>query len=322
MDEALLLVKKLENYHVKSVLDYVSEGEKTEAAFLENTKIILNNIINLSQNSTGNFISIKLTGLEDPEFLTLINARNYPDEERHKVRFNKLLERIDLICYTAKKHRVVVFFDAEDRCMQDIIDVLVEHMMEKYNKEAVFVYNTVQMYLKDRIAYINNLIISAKQKQFIPGIKLVRGAYVEKEKELALLENRESPVFDTKEETDTSYNKAVELCLMNHQYVETCIASHNYYSNMLALDCIKKYNITNAKSKIKFSQLFGMCDGITFNLASEGFSVSKYLPYGEVEKAIPYLIRRSEENRSIDGQVNDEFERVRSEINNRRKYRT
>ena len=174
------------------------------------------------------------------------------------------------------------------------------------------------MYLKDRLSYLENLITSAKQKNYIPGIKLVRGAYVEKEREAALKEHRESPVFDTKVDTDKSFNKAVDICLSNHQYVVTCIASHNYISTQLALDCIKKYGITDIQGRVKFSQLYGMCDGITFNLAASGYCVSKYLPYGEVKKAIPYLIRRSEENTSINGQINDELHRLKTEIDNRK----
>ncbi len=318
IDEAVVLVKKLQEYNVKSVLDYVSEGERTESAFLINTQIIICNIIKLSQESQGNFISIKLSGLEDPEFLTKVNSRRLPEEGPLKIRVDRLIERIDLICYTGKKHGVVIYFDAEDRCMQDIIDVIVEMMMEKYNTESVYVFNTVQMYLKDRLFYINSLIAYAKQKYYILGIKLVRGAYVEKEREMAKLRNVESPVFDTKEETDHSFDEAVDLCLRNQSVVETCIATHNYKSTLLALDCIRKYNIVNAKDKVKFSQLFGMCDGITFNLASAGYSVSKYLPYGEVQKAIPYLIRRADENTSINGQVNDELNRIKAEIKNRR----
>lgn len=319
IDEAFDLIKKLEKYHVKSVLDYVSEGEKSEVAFESNTRTIVSNIIRIGKDCPDNFISIKVTGLEDPEFLVKCNAKTFPEKAILKNRFKRLLDRIDLICSTAMEHNVIVYIDAEDRCMQDIIDAITEFMMERYNKKTAVVYNTLQMYLKDRLSYLENLIILSEEKKFVPGIKLVRGAYVEKEREAALKENRESPVFDTKEQTDRSFDKAVEICLSNHQKVMTCIASHNYKSNLLAVELIKKYGINDFRTKVKFSQLYGMCDGITFNLAANGFSVSKYLPYGEVRKAIPYLIRRSEENTSINGQINDELKRLESEINNRKK---
>ncbi|MBS1652864.1 MAG: proline dehydrogenase family protein [Bacteroidetes bacterium] len=318
IDEAFQLIKYLDTYQVKSVLDYVNEGEKSEAAFEVNTKIIVSNIQRVGKECPNNYISVKITGLEDTEFLGKCNARQFPTDATLKPRFDKLYERIDLICSTAKESNVVIYIDAEDRYMQDIIDVIVEAMMEKYNKEKVVVFNTLQMYLKDRVNYLENLIANAKQKQYTPGIKLVRGAYVEKERESAKKENRESPVFDTKEQTDKSFNTAVELCLSNHANIATCIASHNYASTQLAIDCIQKYNITDVQNKVRFSQLYGMCDGITFNLAASGYSVSKYLPYGEVKKAIPYLIRRSEENTSINGQINDELNKLKTEINNRK----
>lgn len=318
IDEAFGLIKTLEKYQVKSVLDYVSEGEKSEVAFESNTRTIVSNIIRIGKECPDNFISVKVTGLEDPEFLTKCNGRSFPENWRLKNRFKRLVDRIDLICSTAKEHHVIVYIDAEDRCMQDIIDTITESMMEKYNVETAVVFNTLQMYLKDRLSYLDNLIIMAEEKNFVPGIKLVRGAYVEKEREAALKENRESPVFDTKEQTDRSFNTAIEICLSHHNKVMTCIASHNYSSNLLAIELIKKYDIKDYKTKVKFSQLYGMCDGITFNLAASGFNVSKYLPYGEVSKAIPYLIRRSEENTSINGQINDELNRLKLEIDNRK----
>ncbi len=318
IDEAFITIKKLESFNVKSVLDYVSEGEKTEHAFEQNTKFIVANIKRLGSECPGNYVSVKITGLEDFDFLTKCNARKFPEDETLKPRFAKLLDRIDLICKTAHENGIIIYIDAEDRCMQDIFDTITEEMMEKYNKDKVVVFNTLQMYLKDRVDYLYELIASSKQKKYIPGIKLVRGAYVEKERELAQKEGRESPVFDNKEQTDQSFNKAVEICLSHHKDIVTCIASHNFKSTQLAVDLIMKYDIQDASNRIKFSQLYGMCDSITFNLAAAGYSVSKYLPYGEVRKAIPYLMRRSEENTSINGQIQDELVRLKTEIDNRK----
>lgn len=318
IDDAFMLIKKLETYGVNSVLDYVSEGEKSEETFKDNTGIIISNIIRIGKECPDNYVSIKLTGLEDPDFLKQYSTKQFQENKLLKVRFEKLLDRIDLICFTAKINRVIIYIDAEDRCMQDLIDGITEKMMEKYNKESVVVFNTLQMYLKDRLHYLDFLIKDSQMKCYMLGIKLVRGAYVEKEREVALLEGRESPVFDTKQQTDESFDKAVEICISNHDRVVTCIASHNYNSTQLAIDLIKKYGVKNASEKIKFSQLYGMCDSLTFNLAANGFSASKYLPYGEVKKAVPYLIRRSDENTSINGQINDELERLKTELNNRK----
>jgi proline dehydrogenase len=318
IDSAFNKINYLEKYKVKAVLDYVSEGENNSETFNNNTKIIVNNIIRLGKECPGNYVSVKISGLESTEFLTESNALDI-DSLKISLRFENLLNRIDLICSTAYSSKVIVFIDAEDRCMQDVFDKITEIMMEKYNKQSAVVFNTLQMYLKDRLQYLDKLIENAEQKKYVPGIKLVRGAYVEKEREQALKQGKESPVFDTKKETDDSFNQAVEICIREFKNVDSCIATHNNYSTNHAINCINKYNVSNHYSKVRFSQLFGMSDNLTFNLSKNGYNSSKYLPYGEVKKAIPYLIRRSEENSSIDGQIIDEVIRLKKEIERRKK---
>lgn len=313
-------INYLEKYKVKAVLDYVSEGENNSETFNNNTKIIVNNIIRLGKECPGNYVSVKISGLESTEFLTESNALDI-DSLKISLRFENLLNRIDLICSTAYSSKVIVFIDAEDRCMQDVFDKITEIMMEKYNKQSAVVFNTFQMYLKDRLPYLNKLIENAEQKKYVPGIKLVRGAYVEKEREQALKQGKESPVFDTKKETDDSFNQAVEICIREFKNVDSCIATHNNDSTNHAINCINKYNVSNHYSKVRFSQLFGMSDNLTFNLSKNGYNSSKYLPYGEVKKAIPYLIRRSEENSSVDGQIIDEVIRLKKEIERRNKFK-
>lgn len=314
IEETFKLIKKLDKYHVKSVLDYVSEGEQTEEVFTANTKIIAANIIKLGKENPGNYISVKISGLEDALFLERINSKTFPTESSNTPRFEKLLARLDLICKTAREHNVVVFFDAEDRCMQDIFDAMIEHLMEKYNQGHAVVFNTLQMYLKDRLDYIDYLVKEAEQKKYISGIKLVRGAYVEKEREAAYKLNVPSPVYDTKQLTDDAYDEAVDKCLRNHAYVDTCVATHNEKSTLRAIEGIAKYNVPDQYNKVRFSQLYGMSDNITFNLSAGGYNASKYLPYGEVKKAIPYLIRRSEENSSMNGQVSRELIQLEAEL--------
>ena len=319
IDTAFKKINYLETFKVKSVLDYVSEGENNEESFDNNTRIIVANIIRLGEECPGNYVSVKLSGLENAIYLTQCNGMKFTNDLVVSPRFDKLMKRIDLICKTAFTSKVIVFIDAEDRCMQDVFDRITEMMMEKYNGNYAVVFNTFQMYLKDRLQYIASLIEGSEQKKYVLGIKLVRGAYIEKEKEKALKEGKVSPVFDTKQETDDSFNKAVELCLKEFKKVDSCIATHNTNSTIHAINCIHKYNITNHYSKIRFSQLYGMSDNLTFNLGEHGYNSSKYLPYGEVEKAIPYLIRRSEENSSIDGQIIDEVIRLKKEIERRNK---
>ncbi len=317
IDTAFKKINYLEKFKVKSVLDYVSEGENNDESFDNNTKIIVSNIIRLGKECPGNYISVKISGLENPKFLTYCNGMEFLNDLIISPRFDRLINRIDLICKTAHDSKVILFIDAEDRCMQDLFDKITERTMEKYNKDYAVGFNTLQMYLKDRLNYLNTLIENAKQKKYVPGIKLVRGAYVEKEKEKAIKEGKVSPVFDTKKETDDSFNQAVERCLREFEKVDSCIATHNNDSTMYAINCIHKYNITNHYSKVRFSQLYGMSDNLTFNLSINGYNSSKYLPYGEVKKAIPYLIRRSEENSSIDGQIIDEVIRLKKEIERR-----
>lgn len=319
IDTAFKKINYLETFKVKSVLDYVSEGENNDESFDNNTKIIVSNIIRLGKECPGNYISVKISGLENPKFLTYCNGMEFLNDLIISPRFDRLINRIDLICKTAHDSKVILFIDAEDRCMQDLFDKITETMMEKYNKDYAVVFNTLQMYLKDRLKYLNTLIETAEQKNYVPGIKLVRGAYVEKEREKATKEGKVSPVFDTKKETDDSFNQAVEICLREFKKVDSCIATHNNDSTMHAINCIHKYNITNHYSKVRFSQLYGMSDNLTFNLSISGYNSSKYLPYGEVKKAIPYLIRRSEENSSIDGQIIDEVIRLKKEIERREK---
>ncbi|MEO9257875.1 MAG: proline dehydrogenase family protein [Crocinitomicaceae bacterium] len=317
-DEAFLTIKKLEAYKVKSVLDYVSEAEKTENIFCNNKEIILQNIIKLNLEAPNNSISIKLSGLEDPEFFARINNVKISRKTDDEYRYVKLLKRLDSICELAEKNKVSIYIDAEDHNTQDIFDHLVGLMMEKYNKTEAIVYNTLQMYLTDRITYLEKIIAHASEKHYFPGIKLVRGAYFEKERVAAQLAGIESPVYKTKKETDASFNRALEMCLKHHKIIYTCIASHNEESTLLAIDLIDKYDITDHFKKVKFSQLYGMSDNLTFNLASNGYNASKYLPYGEVKKAIPYLIRRAEENSSINGQITSEVNRLKKEIERRK----
>ncbi len=318
LHQAFTTIGNLMQYKVKSVLDYVSESENNQAGYKQNAIRIKQNINALAIKYPGQYISIKITGLEEYEFLKRNNILLNEKTNEDKVRFNNLLTSIDEICAEAYSHNVTIYFDAEERCTQDIYDYIVEQMMEKYNTKKAIIYNTLQMYLTDRIPYLNNLIAYSKKNNFYAGVKIVRGAYHEKENDRAEEAGVPSPVFKTKAETDNSFNKAIDICIANMQTTYLCIASHNEESITHALKEADRLNITDAKEKISFSQLLGMSDNLTFNLAHEGFEVSKYLPYGEVEKAIPYLIRRANENKTVNGQMNRELELITKEVKRRR----
>ncbi len=312
-NEAAQTIQKLKNYKVNTVLDYVAEGDSTKESFDNNMKTILANISFMKENSSKALIGIKLSGLEDVAFIKRFRYIEEADDTHSKERMNTFIGRVDTICNQAAEKNVFVYIDAEEYSTQDIFDQVVELMMLRYNKGRIIVFNTLQMYLKDRMAYLEYAIADARQKGFMIGMKLVRGAYVEKERVYAAQSGVESPVFDTKEETDRSYDKAVEICLQNSDIVYTCLATHNQESVALALSLIGELNITDHAEKVSFSQLFGMSDHLTFNLAQHNFNASKYVPYGEVEKAIPYLLRRAEENSSIEGQAGRAYELLMQE---------
>ena len=315
VNEALTVIQKLEKYQVSGVLDYVAEGEKGGNAFEHNARMIVANILKLKKQKMGHSISLKPSGLEDVHFIKRIDTRPEKLEPADRLRYSEFVKRVDKICSTACTNKILVYIDAEEYATQGIFDEVAELMMSRYNKEKVTVFTTLQMYLRDRGQYLNELLIKAHDGQYRLGIKLVRGAYLDKERSLALEQGRSSPVFETKEETDQAFNNAVDICLSNHDMVDTCLATHNEGSIEFALKIIADRKLDSRC--IKFSQLYGMSDNLTFNLAFIGYHASKYLPYGPVEKAIPYMIRRAKENTSIGGQVGRELSLIRKEIGRR-----
>lgn len=317
LNEAFYTINDLQKHKIKSVLDYVSENESNATGYDLNAERIIKNINTIAMSNPDNYVSIKITGLEDLDFLKRVNDFSNIADMQDKERLTKLTDKINTICSAAYNNNVIVFFDAEERCVQDVYDNLVEQMMEKYNTEKAIIFNTLQMYLIDRLPYLRGLIERSKTKNYFAGVKLVRGAYLEKERELALLNKVPSPVYDTKDQTDNSFNTAIEICIKNSATVYTCIASHNEESVNYSIQLLKKQNIPSDHHKVVYSQLLGMSDNLTFNLAHAGYETSKYLPYGEINKAVPYLIRRAEENKSVNGQMSRELELLSSEIERR-----
>ncbi|MFA7273971.1 MAG: proline dehydrogenase family protein [Crocinitomicaceae bacterium] len=304
--EAALTMTELKKHGVETVLDYVAEGDNSEESFSQNLHTILRNICFVNERAAESFVGVKLSGLEDVEFIRQVAIRNVNPKD--KDRMDAFISKIHTICTLAVEKNIKVYFDAEEHSTQEVYDFVVEKMMVTYNTEKVLIYNTLQMYFTDRISYLNYSISEAKTGGYKLGIKLVRGAYVEKERDYAKRDGIQSPVFETKEETDQSFNEAVRICLTENGLVNTCLATHNQQSIELAIALIDLLEITDHRDKIYFSQLFGMSDNLTFNLAKNHYNSSKYVPYGELEKAIPYLLRRAEENSSIEGQVSREYE--------------
>ena len=207
--------------------------------------------------------------------------------------------------------------DADKSWIQDPVDALTTQMMEQFNIDKAIVYNTAQLYRKDRLQYLKDSAAFAKQNQFILGMKLVRGAYMEKERERAAELDYPSPINDTKEDTDNEYNAGLEFAINPENKVNIVIGSHNEYSNLLAVQLMEKVGLPLNDPRIHFSQLFGMSDNITFNLAKAGCHVSKYLPFGPIKDVVPYLMRRAQENTSVGGQTSRELGLVEKEIKRR-----
>jgi proline dehydrogenase len=212
-----------------------------------------------------------------------------------------------------------VLVDAEETWIQDPVDALTMQMMYRYNRQHPVVYNTIQLYRGDRLEFLRNSLKMARERSFFLGVKLVRGAYMEKERKRAKEMSYASPIQPDKRATDSDYDEALKICMENVSEVAVIVASHNERSNMLATEFMQKMGIERHHPHVHFSQLYGMSDHITFNLAKAGYSVSKYLPFGPVEDVVPYLMRRAQENSSVAGQTGRELVLIKKEIRRRKK---
>ena len=234
-------------------------------------------------------------------------------EEWHKVRL-----RTQQLCEAADKKNIGVLIDAEETWIQDPVDALTILMMDVYNKEKAVIYNTIQLYRHDRLQFLKDSYTAAAERNFILGMKLVRGAYMEKERNRAAEMNYPSPIQPNKEASDKDYNAAVEFCVEHLDKTAVIVASHNEQSNLYTTQLLDKKGLPHNHPHVHFSQLYGMSDNITFNLAESGCSVSKYLPFGPIKDVIPYLMRRAQENSSVSGQTGRELLLIKKELNRRK----
>ncbi len=312
------IIDKLWKSKIGSILDYSAEGKQTESDFEE----VYNQAIKILETSKSNekipFIVFKFTGLIQFKILNKISNKQELNSYEQKT-YNLFINRINLICKKAIKIKTPIFIDAEESWIQDAIDKIVLSLMKKYNQKEVLVYNTLQMYRNDRIAYLNKTIAVAKNEKFKLGFKLVRGAYHEKEIARAKKNGYKTTVHLKKEDTDIDFNKSLEICMSNIDIVSICSGTHNIESSEYLISLMKEKGIKNNDKRIFSSQLLGMSDNITYNLSKEGYNVCKYVPYGPVREVIPYLIRRAEENRSISGQMSRELQNIISERKRRKR---
>ena len=316
LDESYDTVKKLNNKNVKSYLHYSVEGLENESSYDLSLNEVLSSITFVAEKPILDFTVFKPTAIANTQILKKVSSSESLNE-KEKLLYDKSLDRFDKICHLAFKMDVRVLVDAEESWIQDAIDEIVLSMMMKYNKEKAIVYNTSQMYRHDRLNYLKTLHDVALRNNFFLGIKLVRGAYIEKENKRAKRNNYLSPICRSKELTDQNFNNAASYILSNLNKFSLFSGTHNEESIYKIINIMDTKKINRDDPKIWFGQLYGMSDNITFNLASEGFNVIKYLPYGPIKEVIPYLIRRADENTSVKGQTSRELDLIRSELKRR-----
>ncbi|MEJ8755627.1 proline dehydrogenase family protein [Pontibacter sp. H259] len=317
VQEAQAVVARLAAARVHTVLDYAAEAQEDEAGFDAVRDEILRNIALADKLKSFSYLSIKLTGIGHKDIFEKLQACQPLTHEEHQA-YIRTEQRLDAVCKAIAAADLTLYIDAEESWMQDPMDALAENMMFRYNTDRAVIFNTLQMYRTDRIEYLNGCLARCAEAGVKAGIKIVRGAYLEKEQERALKYNYPCPVFTVKEDTDNSFNQAIDITLNHLDRAELCAATHNEYSTTYLTKRIRKDDIEDQQKRIHFSQLYGMSDNLTFNLADAGFNASKYVPYGDVKTAVPYLIRRAEENTSIAGQMGRELNMLQEELRRRK----
>jgi proline dehydrogenase len=315
--ECVPTVDLLSNYRVKAILDYSVEGADSQQGIQHALEETLRTIKNAASHPNIPFAVFKPTALTTTTVLTKVSAgeRLSTEEEKEAESFR---QRVDRLCKTAGELNVPILIDAEDSWYQKFIDAVVNQMMARYNKERAIVYNTFQMYRWDRLEFLKQSYGMAVKGNYFLGAKFVRGAYMEKERERAALMGYQSPIQPDKEHTDSDYNAALKFCVEHIGRISVFNGTHNEYSSRYLTELMKEHNIAKNDPRIWFSQLYGMSDHISFNLAHAGYNVAKYLPYGPVKHVIPYLIRRAEENTSVKGQTGRELTLITREIKRRK----
>ena len=315
--ESMITVEKLSKFNLKSILHYHVEGYEAEKSFDECYENTVKTIISASKNKNIPFTVFKPTGLGPLKLFHKI-AQGLVLNKNEKNQLKRVEKRFDSCFQTCKKYNVKILIDSEESWIQPGVDFLVEKFMIKYNKKEALIYNTVQMYLKNKIKYLEHLLNYSKSKEFVPGVKVVRGAYMEKERKRAKKFGYLDPICKNKIETDENFNGALKFLVKNLRNFNVIIGSHNEKSSYLLMDLMQKYKIKRSNKNIWFAQLYGMSDQISFNIANLGYNVCKLLPYGPVEEVVPYLIRRAEENSSVRGQSSRELELIKKEFKRRK----
>ena len=316
-DDSLKVVDKLFTKGVSSVLDYSVEGKEEEEQFDAVLEKTLKLIEFAKEKKAIPFAVFKPSGfgrIDLYEEVSLGKKLNLSEFDE----WNRVVARFEKVCKASYDSDVALLIDAEESWMQDAVDNLVEEMMVKYNKSKPIVFNTLQMYRWDRLDYLKKLHEKAKVEGFFIGMKLVRGAYMEKENERAVEKGYPTPICASKEATDENYDAAVKYMVDHLDMMSIFEGTHNEASTYFLMNLMEEKGIKSTEDKIWFGQLYGMSDNISYNLAAEGYNVAKYLPFGPVKDVMPYLIRRAEENTSVAGQTSRELAMIKAERDRRK----
>ena len=334
LEQTIPVAKILSRYNVDVILDYAVEGKEGEDNYEHACNEFIRVIDFAATQPNTPYMSVKVTGMARFSLLekihsvmnasgadSLINRYNEAIERlsaEERGEWQRVIDRVNRIAEVASKTNVGFLVDAEETWIQDPIDALTLLVMDQYNKSKLVIYNTLQMYRHDRLEFLQKSYEAAVERNFLLGTKLVRGAYMEKERKRAEEKGYASPIYPNKEATDKGFNDAVCFCIDHLNQIGVMVATHNEQSNLLAFQLLEQKGLPHHHPHVCFSQLFGMSDNITFNLAKAGCSVSKYLPFGPIKDVVPYLMRRAQENTSVGGQTSRELSLVEKEMKRRR----
>ncbi len=315
--DCLPAVQKLKSFNTFTVLDYGAEGKESETDFNHTMNEAIRALEFAAHEKSVAIATLKVSGMGRMELLEKVNTQA-PLTADEQEEYHHIVKRLDAVCYAAAERGVGVYIDAEESWIQNAIDALADKMMARYNKKQIVVFNTFQMYRHDRLDFLKKSYIKCRQENYLLGAKLVRGAYMLKEKKRADELDLPSPINPSKAATDQHYDDAVRFCVENLEYISFCNASHNAQSALLQTQLLAQKGIAADHPHLMFSQLYGMSDNLTFNLAAAGYRVGKYMPYGTVQEVIPYLIRRAQENTSVTGDMSREYQLLEKEMKRRK----
>jgi len=318
IEECAETIKHLGSFQVGTILDYSVEGKTSDEDFDKTVDIIISTINRAKNDKNIPFAVFKVTGIARFDLLEKASNKQHKLTEKEQKEIQVIINRIDKIAKTAYDAKVPLFIDAEETWIQDAIDTWTFDMMLKYNKEEAIIYNTLQMYRHDRLEFLKDCFELAKKNKVFYGVKLVRGAYMEKERERAANMNYPSPIQPNKDSTDFDYNAALKFIVKHAAVFALCAGSHNEESSLILTQLLKENNISPDNKHFYFAQLLGMSDHISYNLSDAGFQVAKYVPFGPVKEVMPYLLRRADENTSVAGQTGRELSLIIKELERRK----